>query len=187
MSRLSLAVLMVLMLVTAGLAAAANVAIPLNGQQPVLQVTQDSKSGLDFHVEVGRLEAMDVGTKGGVFTRLMIPGFHSSMTEGAPELPMMNRMIAIPVGAEPTVQVRNVVTRRIKLADFGVAAPIMPAQPSMSKSADPAQVPFVYDTRAYAKAAVGGDAARVVRQGRMRAMEIGRLELSPVTYFPATN
>ena len=43
---------------------------------------------------------MDVMTKEGPFTRLLIPGFHTSHVEGAPELPMMNRLIEIPYGAQ---------------------------------------------------------------------------------------
>lgn len=169
----------------AGSALAAG--IPLSGASPALEVTRDAGNGLAFHVEVGQIETLDVSTRGGTFTRLIIPGFHTSKIEGSPEIPMMNQLISIPLGSRSEVRVSNVVTRRVDLADYGVEHPVMPAQPSMSKSADPAQVPFIYDTAAYDKAQIRQEPARVVYQGRLRAMDIGRLEISPVTYFPATN
>jgi subtilisin-like proprotein convertase family protein len=186
MSKLTFTLTMVLAFCAAVLPAF-GADITLSGQAPAMELNRDSKAGLDFHVEVGTVRTLEIGTKGGVFTRLLIPGFHTSMTEGSPELPMMNRMIAIPAGAEARVDVRNIVTRRVKLADYGVTAPVMPAQPSLSKSADPAQAPFVYDTRAYNKAEVRPELVRVVNEGRLRAMDLGRLEISPVSWFPATN
>ena len=56
-------------------------------------------TSIKFRVEVGSCETLDVNTKGGGFTRLFIPGFHTSRIEGEPELPMMNRLVSIPIGA----------------------------------------------------------------------------------------
>jgi len=81
---------------------------------------------LNFRVEVGSIETMDVTTKGGDFTRLLIPGFHTSQVAGQPELPMMNRLIAVPAGARAVVSTRNVTTRMVKLADFWCGKPCFP-------------------------------------------------------------
>ena len=175
---------LIIFALTAGTAMAAN--IPVTGEASQLQVTSESRTALDFRVEVGGLQTMDVSTKGGDFTRLMIPGFHTSMAEGRPELPMMNSLISIPAGASASVEVRNVRTRTVNLADYGVTNLVFPAQPSMSKSANPADVEFVMDRAAYRQNAVRGEIARVEYQGRLRAMDIGRLEISPVTYYPLT-
>lgn len=175
---------LIIFAMTAGTAMAAN--IPLTGDDSRLTVTSESRSGLSFHVEVGALQTLDVETKGGDFTRLMIPGFHTSMVEGQPELPMMNSLISIPVGSTAGVEVRNVRTRTVSLADYGVTNQVFPVQPPLSKSANPADVKFVIDNAAYTQDAVRGEIARVVYQGRMRAMDLGRLEVSPVTYFPRT-
>jgi len=160
--------------------------IPVSGEKSSLQLANETRGGLDFHMEVGQIQTQDIATQDGVFTRLLIPGFHTSKIEGQPELPMMNRLIAIPVGAQAQVEVRNVQTRLIDLADYGIANPVFPAQPSVSKSADLDNIPFIYDRAAYQKAEVRPQVARVVYQGRLRAMDFARLELSPVAYFPAT-
>jgi len=177
-----LGVLVALALV-AGTATAAT--IPVSGERSGLTLASESSSELTFHVEIGALEALDVSTKGGDFTRLLIPGFHASKIEGQPELPMLNRLIAIPMGAQTQVEVRNVQTRLVNLADYGITNPVFPAQPSMSKSATPDEVPFVMDRAAY-QGEIRRELAQVQYQGRLRAMDMGRLEISPVAYYPST-
>jgi hypothetical protein len=183
--RLRLLTLAVLVLALAVNAQAATT-ISLSGGEPQMMLKQEGRSGLSYHIEVGRIEAEGVSTKGGDFTRLAIPGFYTTMIEGAPELPQMNRLIAVPFGAAARVEVSNVVTRTVRLADHGLDAPVMPRQPSLSKSADPAAVPFVHDLAAYAMDKVQPELARVAYQGRMRAMDIARLEIAPVSYRPAS-
>lgn len=181
--RMLLGALLVFAL-TAGTAMAAN--IPVTGEASGLQISSESRGGLNFHVEVGSLQTMDVTTKGGQFTRLVIPGFHTSMVEGQPELPMMNRLISIPVGANASVEVSNVQTRLVKLSDYGITNLVMPVQPSMSKSANVDEVPFIMNRAAYGQSEIRNEIATVIYQGRMRAMDIGRLEISPVAYYPLT-
>ncbi len=185
-SRLLLGTLIVLVF-TAGMVTAATTTIPLGGDEPQLALMHESRGTLRFQVDVGELTCLDVTTREGDFTRLFIPGFHSSQDVGDPELPLMNRLIAIPYGATARVEVSQVQSRLIDLAEFGVANPVFPAQPSLSKSQDPADVPFVYNGAAYRQAEYGRELAQVVVQGRLRAMDLGRLEISPVSYLPGTN
>lgn len=175
---------MLVLSILATSAMAAN--IPVTGNKSNMQLVNESRGSLDFHMEIGQIQAQDITTKGGDFSRLLIPGFHSSKIEGQPELPMMNRLIAIPVGAEAQVSVRNVKTRMINLADYGITNPVFPAQPSVSKSADLENLPFVHDVASYQKGQISPELAKVVYQGRLRAMDFGRLEISPVAYYPAT-
>ena len=85
-------ILMVMMMILlAGHTLAADHAIPVTGGQSVIQHNQSRTGDITFHVEVGRIEAMDVKTEAGNFTRLIIPGYHTSKDVGNPELPKMNR------------------------------------------------------------------------------------------------
>ena len=176
------AVLALTLLVGSAMAAT----IPVSDNGTSMRLLSESKGGLDFHIEVGQIQTQDIVTRDGSFTRLSIPGFHTSKLEGQPELPMMNKLIAVPVGAQAVVNVSNVQTRLIKLADYGITNPVFPAQPSVSKSADLDNLPFVYDRASYNKAMIQPELAQAVSQGRLRAMDFSRLEISPVTYYPAT-
>ncbi len=180
-------ILMIMMMVfVAGQALAADHSIPVSGDRSVMQYNQSRSGDLTFHVEVGGIEAMDVKTKAGDFTRLIIPGFHTSQEVGLPELPKMNRLINVPLGAAANVVIDRVNTRTIKLADYGITNLVMPAQPSLSKSADLDNIVFHYDRAAYqvdvAKAAA--EQVRLVDMGTMRAMQMARLEVAPVEYLP---
>ena len=159
--------------------------ISLGSADTRLELLAQGESDLYYRVEIGELVAMDVMTSEGLFTRLLIPGFHSSHDIGAPELPMMNRLIEIPYGATASVEILSVESRSISLRDVGVTHALFPAQPSMPKSADPATWPFVYDAEAYAPERVAREIVHVEPQGRLRAVGLGRVEVSPVVYYPA--
>ncbi len=178
--------LVVMFVFLAGQSIAADHTIPVSGGQSVMSHSQMRSGDLTFHVEVGRIEAMDVKTKGGDFTRLIIPGYHTSKETGLPELPKMNRLINVPFGAGASVVIDRVNTRTIKLADYGITNLVMPAQPTVSKSADLENLEFHFDASAYqvnvAKAAT--EQVRVVDMGTMRAMQMARLEVAPVEYLP---
>ncbi len=172
------------------LAASATIAlagvIPVKGTTSSIELVDQKANGLRYHVQVGDIQTLDVSTKGGDFTRLVLPGFHATHDAGAPELPMINTLIAVPHGADARIEVSNVVTRTVKLADFGITGRLMPAQPSMPKNADVETWPFVYDESAYAVDRVGRDLTAVAPQGRLRSVDFARLEFAPVTYLPLT-
>ncbi|MBN1824697.1 MAG: carboxypeptidase regulatory-like domain-containing protein [Candidatus Eisenbacteria bacterium] len=161
--------------------------IPLDAERSHLTLADLSRDVMEFELGIAEFSAMDVETPEGTFSRLMIPGFHSSKVAGSPELPMMNRLFEIPLGASVRVEVVSVESRTISLADYGIENALMPAQPSMPKSADPEDWPFVYNEDAYRAGRVGQEMVRVERVGAIRGVEIARVEVSPVEYMPRSN
>jgi subtilisin-like proprotein convertase family protein len=161
--------------------------IPLSTGIPSFDVIAEGENDLVFRVAVGELKALDVQTAEGPFTRLLIPGFHSSKIVGAPELPMMNRLFEIPFGASVRVEILSVESRDVDLGAYGVTNRLIPSQPSMPKSADPSTWPFVYDAAAYASDRVAQELVATAPLGRLRAVDVGRVDVSPVEYFPAEN
>ncbi|MBK6898453.1 MAG: carboxypeptidase regulatory-like domain-containing protein [bacterium] len=171
--------LKLMLLTTAVVALVASAAFGASGAIPVkdgpnaMQLVDQRGDALSYQVSIGELSALDVATKAGDFTRLAIPGFHSSMVEGSPELPMMNRLIAMPAGARARVEVVSVSSRTFNLADFGIDSPLMPVQPSVSKSADLSALPFVYDRSSYDTDKVSRELVKVVDMGVLRALRRG--------------
>ncbi len=173
------------LLVLASITSASTRTISLGSERSSLTLVEQRDDALVYEVQVGGIEAVDVATVDGEFTRLILPGFHHSMGEGEPELPMMNRLVAIPVGATTRVEIVPLSSRTVNLADYGITDPIFPAQPSMSKSADPATTPFIYDRAAYQVPHIARERAAMIDLGTLRAVRLGRLEISPVEYVPA--
>ncbi len=64
-------ILMVMvMILLAGQSLAADHTINISGEPSVMQHSQARSGDLTFHVEVGQIQAMDVKTESGQFTRL---------------------------------------------------------------------------------------------------------------------
>ena len=158
--------------------------LSLDGESSIRLIDR-SEDALVFEVNVGEIEAHAVSTPAGVFTRLTIPRFHKSLEAGEPELPMMNRLFEIPLGASARIEEVSFETRTVALSELGMAAPVFPAQESLSKSADPSSVPFRWNEDAYRPGRkVEPVLVSVADVGRLRSVRIGRLEVAPVVYDP---
>ncbi|MBD3236385.1 MAG: hypothetical protein GF330_06765 [Candidatus Eisenbacteria bacterium] len=154
-------------------------------QQSAMRLIETSGDVLIFEATVGELAGLDVATPQGIFTQLVIPGFQQSREIGRPCVPMMNRLCELPHGAAAEVTILDSETQRIRLADHGIEHPLLPAQPSVPKDADPSRLPFHIDAAAYAPGAVTQrEPVAVTDVGQLRAVRIGRIEVSPVAYDP---
>ena len=139
----------VLILLLAGAAWGEMNIIPVSGHDPGIELLDRSDDALTFRITIGELQAIDVETKQGTFSRLMLPGFHSSLDQGEPELPMINHLFEIPCDAECFVEVTGYDTHEFVLADHGIEHLLMPAQPSVFKNQDPATLPFYFNSGTY--------------------------------------
>ncbi|MCK4655897.1 MAG: hypothetical protein KAT85_02660, partial [candidate division Zixibacteria bacterium] len=144
------------------------------------------QTGLTMRLDVGEVLFTPVLTKEGSFTMLSVKGLARSFDNvGEPNLPMAHRLFAIPFGCELTTEVISYEIEEISLADLGFEDPVIPAQPPMSKSDDPALVPFHYDRAAYGESGYYGlPLAEVNVSGVMRGVRMGRMSMTPVEYDP---
>jgi hypothetical protein len=175
-----------ILLLTAMTAAATTTLIPMSADETHLELLAQDDSALHFRLQLGPLSAEKVATPAGDFTRLLIPGGHSSQEEGAPLLPMINRLIELPLGAEFSVEILGTSAREIDLGALGFADPLIPAQPSMPKNVELADWPFIYERGAYRAEPVARELVNLVEVGQLRGMRLGRVELSPVSYYSSS-
>ena len=153
--------------------------------QQCVNVTSD---GFTANFSFSSITATDVNTEKGVFSNITMDGTFPSGEYGTPELPAANQLIAIPYGAKNvTVEVKNYSTTTYRLADYGIKT-LSPRQPSVSKSAKPEDIKFVYNESAYAaKSYSHHPIANIEVRGTMRGIQVGALTISPVDYNPAEN
>ncbi|UCD95415.1 MAG: hypothetical protein JSU69_05030, partial [Candidatus Zixiibacteriota bacterium] len=158
-----------------------------NNPSGVRLLGQD-QTGLTVKLEVGKIDFIPVSTPEGSFLLAKIDGFARSFEIGEPDLPVANKLVSIPFGCELESEVVDYEIEEISLADYGLTLPIMPAQPSISKSQDPADVPFEFNRDVYAT--TGYYTQPLVRTevpGTMRNIRLGKLTISPVEYSPTEN
>ncbi|MBI4866607.1 MAG: hypothetical protein HY816_06620 [Candidatus Wallbacteria bacterium] len=167
-----------------------EISIDAKGGKPNgVELTRDdvkNKAGaaLRFEAHVSNLIATDVKTERGVFTLLSIPGFQHSGIIGAPALPVMNRIIEVPLGAKIEVSVDSATRKTLSLKELGITAPLMPRQPPQPKSGQ--AVPFAYEKRAYlAKGFAAEEPVSFEDLGILRDRRLVLLKIAPVAYDAA--
>ena len=135
----------------------------------------------------GSIESIEVATERGTFSEIAIEGTFATGDIGSPELPATHELLAVPFGANPTVNVISYSTTDYRLSDYGIGT-ILPHQPSLRKDQDPEEVEFIYNAAAYqTRSLATAPEASIEVQGTMRGIRIGSLVINPVSYNAATN
>ncbi|MBD3402672.1 hypothetical protein GF420_07235 [candidate division GN15 bacterium] len=171
-------------LLFAGVSLAGSTLEVSNADNDVALVDYGS-DGVTLRLEVGELMFEEVATQQGMFTLLSGAGLTRSHRIGEPSLPMANRLISIPFGSELSLEVVDSEYDEYSLSDVGMTAPLMPVQPSLSKSDDPGSVPFEVNTGLYQQP--GFYELPLVSseiKGVMRSVRLALISVAPVAYDP---
>ncbi|MBR3710570.1 MAG: hypothetical protein IKM99_06360 [Bacteroidales bacterium] len=180
-------VLLALLLVALGTVAMAQQKIQLRSTDKAQCVKSDMMS-LKASFSFSTIKAENVETKGGQFSQLSMANTVIGGNEGDPQIPVINELIAVPVGATPSIRVTSYSSTDYKLNDLGIEK-LMPRQPDIFKNQDPKDVPFKYNAAAYqsTRGFRSEPTARVSVNGTLRGVQIGQLSIEPVSYDPVNN
>jgi hypothetical protein len=162
--------------------------VSLSDRPSGIKLMEQDQTGLTFELNLGRIDFYPVGTSEGLFVMARINGLARSLKVGEPCLPVANKLFSIPFDAELATTMIDYEIQELSLTDLGITDPILPVQPPLSKSDDPAAVPFQYRRDIYA--AGGYYALPLVNTeilGIMRDVYLARVSISPVEYNPAEN
>lgn len=157
--------------------------IPVSSYQSGIALQRQDSAEIRVRALVGSLQAADYTSSQGTFTRLLVPGFQSTKEVGAPELPLLNRLLALPAGAEPQVEVLSDEWQEYDLAGLGIVHRILPAMPSQPKCGGAAEQAVVCDEAQYNQRVASRPLARLVRLGSLRGVSLARLEIAPVEHL----
>ncbi|MFW5705849.1 MAG: C25 family cysteine peptidase, partial [Bacteroidota bacterium] len=162
--------------------------LQLNDGTTKIKITENTYSDLSLKNTVSTIKAFTVKSDEGNFSQLRIDGYGYSNNIGEPKLPVIKKLIEVPLNADFEVNITYQSYKDYNLADFGIADPVFPAQPSLSKSDNPEDVPFEYNKDVYAiDGMLGDDLVNVEPLGIMRGLRIARVEIAPVQYNPVQN
>ncbi|HOP05881.1 MAG TPA: C25 family cysteine peptidase [candidate division Zixibacteria bacterium] len=149
---------------------------------------QQDDNGLRLRLDVGTINIAEVITKKGAYSVVAAQGLTGSKEIGEPFLPTAGNVIAIPLGCKLSAEVIHSDVEEIKLSDLGFDMPVMPAQPSVSKSEDPESLPFMQDEGTYQMSGFYQPEMVVTREeGIMRGVRMGHVEINPFEYSPSEN
>ncbi|MCD4690805.1 proprotein convertase P-domain-containing protein [bacterium] len=154
---------------------------------PEATIVSSDFSGVTMTMEIPGVEAIDVATELGTFTKLTVPGSYYTIGIGEPMLPVVREYLELPHGATPHLTVLRADYVEVPLADLGLSRRVIPTQESVEKmpGAREAAV-FAFDQAAYARAGhTPAVAAALGEIAQARAHRFVELEIFPVQYNPA--
>lgn len=162
--------------------------LTFNSAETTLKITENTYNELNFTNSLSGARYIEVRTKEGVFSELIIPGYGGTHIVGEPKLPVLRSLIEIPLEADVEVKVVNYDVEEYNLKDFGITHPLIPAQPPIPKDKNPKEIEFQYNPSAYqVDEYTEQDLITVDVLGIMRGIRIGRLNIAPIQYNPVKN
>ncbi len=160
--------------------------VTLNNSPTSFSIKESSINGLTIHNTFSSFHTQNVRTEEGYFTEISSERYSYTQESGFPKLPMMRKLISIPIGA--TVQINVVASeiREFKLSDLGITNQLIPAQPPVAKSSK-SKPDFVINREVYNQNKfIGDEPASVEILGLLRDKRLARIDLAPVQYNPVT-
>ena len=179
-------VLLLSLVLFIGMTAFAQAKIQLRSTDRAECVKSDMTS-LKASFSFSTIDAQDIQSERGTFSWLSLPNTVIGGNEGDPQIPVVNELIAIPVGAHPSIRVTSYSSTDYSLEDYGIHT-LVPRQPDVRKDQRPEDVPFVYNAAAYQTRGLRSEpTVRVNVDGTMRGVQVGQMTIEPVSYDPANN
>lgn len=133
------------------------------------------------------ITAHDISLHDRQFATLVMEGFSTQRISGKPALPTMVNVIEVPLGDGLKYEILSISRDTLDGATLGLANPIMPAQPSRSKS-DTRPSKLAIDETAYSTDAFCGQPTIVVEKiGVARNRNLASIAFNPVSWNPVTN
>ena len=124
----------------------------------------------------------------GSFVNLSANGFFKSYDTGKPDLPVLSKLIEVPVGATIDVKIISYEEEIVDLGNMGIKSKICPAQPSVSKFDNGDRIQFKIDSGIYnSNKYFSKKLIKVEDRGIMRYRRIANLQISPFQYNPVEN
>jgi hypothetical protein len=153
-----------------------------------LKVIQNTYSELQFSNTLTQLTYQNLKTEKGNFIELNIAGYGSSNRIGDPKLPMLRKLIEIPIGSVPYIKVVSYTVTYYKLSDYGISNQLIPSQPSAWKNPKRQVAEFQFNKTTYSANQFNSDELVTVDiLGIMRGIRLARLNIAPIQYNPVTN
>lgn len=151
------------------------------------QITRNDYEQVNISFTTSDVVAKNVKTTAGTFAALSMEDYDLSSQVGKPQLPMMVKLLEIPVCDSVIATVKNAQYVEVDASELGVNQKVMPAQPSYPKSFTGEKV-FAKDQAVYGKNEFYSEPlVRVEKSGIMRDICLANIYVSPVAYNPVTN
>ncbi len=161
--------------------------IRLQNSSATSEILQSHQDGLRVRFAIDQLDFFEVQSSEGVWSAISAKDYTNTNTVGEPKLPLLRKIISVPLGAELVFRMTNTQRNTVSLSAKGINYPILPAQESVSKSAKPEDLPFVVNRDFYNGTLATDEATiQITELGMMRGERLFALDFVPINYNPAS-
>lgn len=162
--------------------------VPLLQEKTKAEIILNSDQQLRFTNSLEGFYLTEIKTKDGYYTQLIVPEYYPDNNTGFPELPVMTKLIEVPLNAEFDINILSYDEQIINLNEYGAILPIVPNQPSLSKNQDPNSVPFEKSNSIYRdNEFYNPEIAKVELISKMRGVQIAQITVCPFSYDIESN
>ncbi|MCD4698535.1 MAG: hypothetical protein K8S16_20090, partial [Bacteroidales bacterium] len=158
----------------------------VSGKATSFSIQKNDYYNLNFTNTLTTVNSFVVKHKTGFYNQLLADTYGTSLEVGNPQLPVLKKLIEVPVGAEINIKVIKENYLEFDLLELGLEYSVFPVQPPVSKSTDnPEDIPFEKNETTYlTDSYYGFETVQVKILGTMRGVNLARLEIAPLKYNP---
>ena len=158
----------------------------LSSGQTGFKITQNDNNGFHFINNLAALTVHDEGTTKGIFSVIGAEGYASTQVAGDPSLPVLRKLIEVPLNASVKINITKAIYKEFKAADLGIRYSIIPAQlPVPKKEIDQRSIPFAMNTTTFSRNSYGDTiTVKTHDAGVLRGVRLMQLEVTVVNYNP---
>jgi hypothetical protein len=121
--------------------------IPLDGGN--IELLHSGADNLSMRFGVKAIELGSVSGSNGEWTSVKVENFTSTNTAGLPKLPLLRKIISVPLGARIEVTTSIETSQVLDLGNMGITAPVFPFQEARPKSNTTGQAVFAQNLDYY--------------------------------------
>ncbi len=128
--------------------------------------------------------AIDRSDVSAEFCSIQMPGTELSVKEGYPQLPVITRLLEIPLNKNIVIEKTDIIDSCFKMADIGLNKPVVPVQKYQRVgAAAPSSFDKILDIYGVNEF-YPNEPVRIIEGGIRRGKKLFRLEIYPVLYNP---
>ena len=163
------------------------VPVAINGGKNATEIVENTSSTLSFTSKLSEISLTRTIENGEIYSKIVVDGYITNNQVGYPQLPVMVKMIEVPMGAEIVANVTVNSEKAISLASLGFDQQIVPCQRSLFKNQKKEGISFAKN-EIYAEGGMYQPQTVTIEEaGIMRGIRLVKVIVNPFTYDIADN
>jgi len=156
----------------------------VQGNFPEVELISASADAIELHASMPGANIGEISITGQSYLTMSAEGYTFSDLVGAPALPVLRKMIEVPLGAQVSLELLEAKTQTVSLSALGLQGTIAPIQPSQPKCGEPEPAASPSD-ELYGSGFFPAEPFAIIDDFIMRGHRIVVVEISPVRYNAA--